>query len=215
MKLGFEKMLVDEFAKHDVMYWTDHAIPVELVTRKPIRTFADFKGKKIRSSGTFAKFFNELGANAMYVAGTEIYTGLATGIFEGAHWGGVTGANSLGLYEVCKYHMKPSLAHGSEEGFFINKKAFEKLPLDIQQTVKKILDKLFYIRTDEYANREAETFAQVKDKHKITVVTLSEEDQKKMAQAAVKIWDEVGKSGPNNAKAVEIIKSYLKENNRL
>ncbi len=214
-KLGFEKMLSDEVAKHNVLYWTDHALPVEIVTKTPIRTLADLKGKKIRTYGQFAKFFSEIGAQPVSASGPEIYTGLATGVFEGAHWAGAVGANSLALYEVCKNHMKPSISLGTEEGFFINKKAFDKLPKDVQKIVKDILDNQFWIRTIEYAYHEEEVLGKVVEKQGVKVITLPVEDQKKMAQAAVKIWDEIGKGGPNNAKAIEMLKKYLKEVGRL
>jgi TRAP-type C4-dicarboxylate transport system substrate-binding protein len=214
-KLGFEKMLSDSIEKYGAYYWTDHALPVEIVTKQPIRTFEDFKGKKIRTYGQFGKFFNEIGAQAVSAPGPEIYTGLATGVFQGAHWAAAVGADSLGLYEVCKYHMKPSISLGTEEGFFVNKKAFDKLPTDIQETVKEILDNQFWTRTVEYAFHEDETLGKVQNKMGVEVVTLSAEDQKKMAQAAVKIWDEVAKAGPENAKAIEMLKNFLRTTGKL
>ncbi len=214
-KLGFEKMLSDQIAKHGVLYWTDHGLPVEIVTKTPIKSLADFKGKKIRTYGQFAKFFSELGAQPVSAPGPEIYTGLSTGVFQGAHWAAAVGADSLALYEVCKFHMKPSISLGTEEGFFVNKKAFDKLPKDIQNTLREILDNQFWIRTAEYAYHEEETLGRVQKKHGVTVVTLPEEDQKKMAQIAQKIWNEVAKDGPENAKAIEMLKNYLKSIGRL
>jgi TRAP-type C4-dicarboxylate transport system substrate-binding protein len=214
-KLGFENMLSDEVAKHNVLYWTDHAVPVEIVTKVPIRTLSELKGKKIRTYGQFAKFFSEVGAFPVSASGPEIYTGLATGVFEGAHWAGAAGAQSLALYEVCKYHMKPSISLGTEEGFFVNKRALEKLPADVQKTVKEILDTQFWVRTIEYAYHEEEVLGKAKEKHNVKVVTLPDEDQKRMAQAAEKIWADIAKGGPNNAKAIDMLKKFLKEIGRL
>ena len=214
-KLGFEKMLADQIAKHGVLYWTDHALPVEIVTKTPINTLNDLKGKKIRTYGQFAKFFNELGAQPVSAPGPEIYTGLSTGVFQGAHWAAAVGADSLALYEVCKYHMKPSISLGTEEGFFVGKKAFDKLPKDIQAILQEILDNQFWIRTIEYAYHEEETLGRVQEKLGVKVITLPEEDQKKMAQAAQKVWDEVAKASPENEKAVGMLKKYLKDIGRL
>jgi TRAP-type C4-dicarboxylate transport system substrate-binding protein len=214
-KLGFEKMLSDEVLKHNVLYWTDHALPVEIVTKTPIRSLNDLKGKKIRTYGQFAKFFKELGAQPVSASGPEIYTGLATGVFEGAHWAGAVGANSLALYEVCKYHMKPAISLGTEEGFFVSKRAFDKLPKDIQAIVKDILDNQFWVRTVEYAYHEDEVLGRVTDKMGVQVIDLPAADQKKMAQAAMKIWDEIGQTGPNNKKAIDMLKKFLTDIGRL
>jgi len=213
--LGFEKMLSDQVAEHGVVFYGDHAIPVEIVTKEPIRTFDDFKGKKIRTYGQFGKFFNALGAHAVSAPGPEIYTGLATGVFHGAHWGAAVGAQSLALYEVCKYHMKPSISLGTEEGWYVNKKALEKLPKDIQTVVRNVLDEQFWVRSVEYAYNEAKEIGNAQTKQGVEIVTLSAEDQKKMAEVAVTIWDEVAKAGPENAKAIAMLKQFLRDQGRL
>ena len=213
--LGFEKMLAAEVSKHGILYWGDHAIPVEIVTKEPIRTFDEFKGKKIRTYGQFGKFFNAIGAQAVSAPGPEIYTGLATGVFQGAHWGAAVGAESLALYEVCKYHMKPSISLGTEEGWYVNKKAFDKLPVDIQQVVSKVLEEQFWVRSSEYAYNEAKVIGMVQEKKGVQVVTLSAEDQKKMATVAVQIWDEIAKVSDDNKKAIDMLKKFLKDIGRL
>lgn len=214
-KLGFENMLREEIAKHDVLYFSDHVIPVEIVSKKPIRTIEDFKGKKIRTYGNFAKYISLLGASPVSAPGPEIYTGLTTGVFDAAHWGAAVGAESLALYEVCKYHILPSLSLGTEEGWFINKKALEKLPKDIQEILVNILEEQFWIRSVEYAYNERVTLTKVQQKRGVEVIVLSSDSQKKMAQLATKIWDEVATMSPNNAKAIGILKNFLKDLGRL
>jgi TRAP-type C4-dicarboxylate transport system substrate-binding protein len=214
-KLGFEKMLRDEVAKHDVFYYSDHVIPVEIVSKKPIRTIDDFKGKKIRTYGNFAKYISLLGASPVTAPGPEIYTGLATGVFDAAHWGAAVGAESLALYEVCKFHILPSLSLGTEEGWYVNKKALEKLPKDIQEVLTTVLEEQFWIRSVEYAYNEQVTLSMVQKKRGVEVITLPPDSQRKMAEIATKIWDEVATLGPNNAKGVAMIKNFLKDLGRL
>jgi TRAP-type C4-dicarboxylate transport system substrate-binding protein len=207
--LGFEKMLVKEQAKHDVLFWSDHVIPVELVMKEPIKSIDDFKGKKIRTYGQFGRFFSMLGAQPVSAPGPEIYTGLATGVFQAAHWGAAVGAESLALYEVCKYHLKPSISLGTEEGWLVNKKAFEGLPKDIQEVVKKVLEDQFWVRSCEYAYNEAKTLGMVQKSKGVKVITLPPEDQKKMAKIAMQVWDDIAKEGPDNPKAVSMLKKFL------
>lgn len=213
--LGFEKMLEEEVAEHGVMYFNDHVIPVEIVMKEPIRTFADFQGKKIRTYGQFGNFFKELGAHPVSAPGPEIYTGLATGIFQAAHWGAAVGAESLALYEVCKYHLKPSISLGTEEGWYVNQRAFNKLPEDIQKVLRSVLEEQFWVRSCEYAYNEAKVLGAVQEKHEVEVITLSAEDQKEMAKVAVKIWEKIAEESPDNRQAIEILKTFLQEIGRL
>ena len=213
--LGFEKMLVDEVGKHGVLFWSDHAIQVDLVMKEPIKSIDDFKGKKIRTYGQFGRFFQMLGAQPVSAPGPEIYTGLATGVFHAAHWGGAVGAESLALYEVCKYHLKPSISLGTEEGWFVNKKAFEKLPKDIQEIVTKVFEEQFWVRSCEYAYNEAKTLQMAQKKRGVKIITLPSEDQNKMAKIAVKVWDDIAKESPDNQKAISMLKKFLADIGRL
>lgn len=213
--LGFEKMLKDQILEHGVLYWSAKALPVAIVCKEPIPTFDSFKGKKVRSYGIYGKFFKAAGAGSAYAPGPEIYTGLATGVFDAAHWGAVVGANNLGLFEVCKYVMSPSISLGTEEGWFVNRKAFNKLPDDVKKIVTRILDEEFYSNTFKYAYAEQHTLGIVQKKHGVKVVTLSVEDQKRMSQAAMKVWDEVAAESEANAKAVDMLKKFLKDIGRL
>lgn len=213
--LGFERMLEEEVAEHGVMYFNDHVIPVEIVMKEPIRTFEEFQGKKIRTYGQFGNFFKALGAQPVSAPGPEIYTGLATGVFQAAHWGAAVGAESLALYEVCKYHLKPSISLGTEEGWYVNEGAFNKLPPDIQKVVRSVLEEQFWVRSCEYAYNEAKVLGTVQEKHGLEVITLPVEDQKKMAKAAVKIWDKIAEESLNNQKAIDMLKNFLREIGRL
>jgi TRAP-type C4-dicarboxylate transport system substrate-binding protein len=111
--------------------------------------------------------------------------------------------------------MAPSISLGTEEGWFVNEKAFNKLPADIKETVAIILEEEFYKNTIEYAFAEESTLGRVKKEKGVEVVTLSVEDQKKMSQVAVTVWDEVAKESDINAKAISILKDFLKDIGRL
>ncbi|HCO63914.1 MAG TPA: twin-arginine translocation pathway signal protein, partial [Alcanivorax sp.] len=64
--MGFEDMLREEAAKHNVYYSTDKVYPTEMVVKKPIESWDDFTGLKIRSSGALQKFLSEAGAAGTY-----------------------------------------------------------------------------------------------------------------------------------------------------
>jgi len=210
-KVGYEKAMKDACAKHGLLFFTDKIYPTQLVLKKPVRTFEDFKGLKLRSSGTLQIFFTSIGAAASYLPGAEVYPALASGVVEGAHWGAAQGANKMGFYDICKYHLMPSFVVSGTDIWVLNKKAFDKLPEDIQKTLTQTLDEHIWLRSNQYIYQEARALAKVQKEKGVEVITLSPEEQKKMTRAAVELWDEEAKKGPEYAKWIEKMKEFFKE----
>lgn len=210
-RVGYEKAMKDAFAKHGLLFFTDKIYPTQLVLKKPVRTMEDFKGLKLRSSGTLQIFFTSIGAAASYLPGAEVYPALASGVVEGAHWGAAQGANKMGFYDVCKYHLMPSFVVAGTDVWVINKKAFDKLPADIQKTLTQTLDEHLWLRSNQYIFQEAKTLARVQKEKGVTVITLPPEEQQKMTRAAIKLWDEEAKKDPGYAEWIEKMKEFLRE----
>ena len=208
--LGFEKMIQDEAAKHGVYYSTDKVYPTELVLKKPVKSLADFKGIKIRSSGVLQIFLTSLGAAASYLPGGEVYPSLASGVIDGAHWGAAQGAYSMKLYDVCKYHLLPGLNIAGTDAWVVNQNAIDKLPEDIQLIFYNALEEQFWKRTNQYIYLEAITLAKAVQEKNVEVINLPPEEQKKITEIAMKMWEEEGAKGPEAAKALEILKDFLK-----
>jgi TRAP-type C4-dicarboxylate transport system substrate-binding protein len=210
-KLGYEKMVQDSMIKrHGVLFYVDRAYPTELVTKKPIQSYDDFKGMKLRSAGVLQKFLTAAGATATSIPGGEVYTSLSTGVIDGAHWGAAIGALGMNLYDSCKFHMKPPLTVAGTDVWLINQKAFEGLPKDVQKIVVEILEEHFWSRTAQYDKQEEEALARAQKEKGVTVVTLPAADQKRLTQLAEKIWDEEAQTDPEYGKAIQMMKDYLK-----
>ncbi|MGQ9859757.1 MAG: TRAP transporter substrate-binding protein DctP [Thermodesulfobacteriota bacterium] len=209
--LGFEQMMRDACAPHGVYLSTDKVYPTEMVSKKPIEKMEDFKGLKVRSSGVLANFLTALGGAGSYIPGPEIYPALASGVIDAAHWGAVQGAASMGFYDVCKYHVKPGLNIASTDVWLINQKAMDALPADIKEVLLWSLEEQFWFRTNQYEYLEAVTLAKVQKEKGVKVIVLPPEEQKKITEVAVKIWDAEAKKAPENAKAVELLKNFLKD----
>jgi TRAP-type C4-dicarboxylate transport system substrate-binding protein len=208
--LGFEKMIQEEAATYGVFYSTDKVYPTELVLKKPVKSLDDFKGLKLRSSGVLQVFLSSLGAAASYLPGSEVYPSLASGVIDGAHWGAAQGAYSMKLYDVCKYHLLPGLNIAGTDAFVVNQKAIDALPDDIRETFYWSLEEEFWKRTNQYIYLEAIVLAKAVNEKGVTVVTLPPEEQKKITQIAMKMWEKEGEKGPEAAKALQMLKDYLK-----
>ncbi|MBD3658367.1 TRAP transporter substrate-binding protein DctP [Marinobacter sp.] len=207
--LGFEQMLRDEAAKHNVYWATDKVYPTEMVIKNPINSWEDFTKLKIRSSGALQKFLTEAGAAASYIPGGELYTALDSGIVDGAHWGAAQGAYSMGLYEVAKHHVQPALNIAGTDVIIVSQKALDKLPEDMQTIVKQALDEQFWVRTNEYLYKERITLAKAIAEQGVTVNTMPDDVQERLVKAAQGMWDEEGKRSPEAKKALDMLKEYL------
>lgn len=209
--MGFEQMLRDEIGKHGVYYTTDKVYPTEMVAKKPINSLDDFKSLKIRSSGLLQAFLSEADAAASYIAGPELYMALQQGVVDGAHWGAVDGAMSIGLYEVAKYHIRPALNIAGTDAFIINEKALAKLPDDVREILIKTLDEQFWLRTNEYQYQEEIALIKMQNEQNVKLHILPQEVQDHMQQTALKVWEKEAKRSKESAEVVELLKDFLKE----
>ena len=209
--MGFEEMLRAEAAEHNVYWATDKVYPTEMVIKRPVNSMADFKGLKIRSSGSLQSFLTDAGAAASYIPGGELYSALDAGIVDGAHWGASQGADSMALYEVAKYHVQPALNIAGTDVFIISQRSLDKLPEDLQTIVKQALEEQFWFRTNEYLYQERVTLANAIANKGVQVNTLPEEVQTHLTQAAMKQWDKEGERSENTKKALSMLKEFLGE----
>lgn len=208
---GFEDMLKEAHAKHNLLYYTEKIFPTALIGKKPIRKLEDFKGYKIRSSGMIADMLKDLGAAPTLIPGEELYMALQTGVVDGAHWGAALGALSMKLHEVAKFYIQPDLAMAGTDVIIINRDAFNTLPRDIQIILDMALKERLTQRTIEYTMEEMAALNTMKKDFKVTVNTLPPEDQKKMLEVSIRQWDKVAARDPDAAKAVVMLKDYLKK----
>jgi len=208
--MGFEQMMKDECAKHGLYYFTDKVYPTELSLKKPVRTYEDFKGLKLRSSGILQVYLTSLGAAASYLPGGEIYAALSSGVVDGVHWGAVQGSASMRFYELNKYHLRPALNIAATDIWLVNKEAFGKIPEDIQKILVSTLEENFFLRTNQYIYQEDTTLAKAQKEQGVELIILPPKEVAKMQEAAKKIWDDVAKKDPQCAKAVQMLKDFNK-----
>ncbi len=210
-ELGFEQMMREAVAKYGVYYSTDKVYPTEMVVKYPIKSYEDFTRLKIRSSGALQVFLTQAGAAASYVSGAELYTALSQGIIDGAHWGAVQGALSMSLYEVAKYHVRPALNIAGTDAFIINQKAIDRLPEDVRKILYETLEEQFVLRTEEYQRQEEEALAKAQQELGVQVNYLPDDVVAHLTETAQKIWEQEAARSPESAKAVEMLRNYLRE----
>lgn len=100
----------------------------ETMSKKPIRTLADFKGLKLRSFGMVGDLWKAFGASIVSVTIPEMYTALATGTIDAANVSGLSGFYTYKLHEVAKYAIGPPVLDSIRNDFFVNMDKWKALP---------------------------------------------------------------------------------------
>ena len=112
-KNGAWDIFQDLFAKHAnmrllSMYGGD--IEFHIYSNKEIKSLADFKGMKLRTSNTYKAFFDALGAHALQMPRREIFTAMERGVVD-AFANLDSEVITQGWNEVSKYKIDPGFYH--------------------------------------------------------------------------------------------------------
>lgn len=145
---------------------------------KAITTVDDYKGLKMRTSGTaMATMYKALGAVPIGLSSKEIYTGLQRGTIQGAG-SGVSRWRRSKLYEVAPYlTVDPTIPYFSM-WLVINNKSWNKLSGEDQKIIADTARE-YEAWTRDYAAREREEdFAFLKSEAKAFVELSSEQKAK-------------------------------------
>ncbi|MBA7704840.1 Lactate-binding periplasmic protein [subsurface metagenome] len=181
------------------------------MTNKPINRIADLEGMKIRSSGANAEWLTKCGASTVFVAGGELYTALATGVVDGAHWGHAGPMYAMKFHEVLKYFMKPAVAWGSWNQLYINMDVWNKFTPQQRiaiETAAQASAQFSTLHTQVLSRRALKSMV---EDYGVQVITLPEEEQAKARELAIESWEAIAKKNPRNAQIIDMIKAFLKE----
>ena len=106
-----------------------------IMTKEPINSIADLKGKKIRTmqNPVHVEAFKAFGANATALAYGELYGALQTGVVDGAEAAN-TNYNAQRFYEVAKNWAMVGWLHLTAP-LVISERKFAALPPDVQKAI--------------------------------------------------------------------------------
>lgn len=105
------------------------------VSKKPIRTVADLKGKTVRVSGLHLDMLTELGAKGVWMSVGELYTALATGTLDSCIIS-IGAQMSAKHYEVAPYIILPPINKVIGCNFAINMDRWKELSPELKNIVE-------------------------------------------------------------------------------
>ena len=193
--------------------WNGVMVDWVLISKEPINTLEQMKGKKIRHSDKMVlKALNNLGISAQYVSTTDTYMSLRTGVIDGAVYGRLW-VLKQSLNEVTGYssRMGPYSA-AVMPGIGVSQKAWAKLPDDMKAVFKRAAKEVFW---DSMLEKWETEFY---EKYSIAELSKAEKPMKEiepfprqdlltLQKEIIKVWQEESeKKGPE---AVEHCKKVI------
>jgi TRAP-type transport system periplasmic protein len=111
----------------------------QLVSTKPVRSIADFKGLKVKAVGSFQNVFKALGGEGINMPMGEAYMGLEKGTID-ALCGPYETLKSWNFGEIAKYVINVNLNGTPVVARVMNLDVWNKLPKNIQKIIDNNVD---------------------------------------------------------------------------
>nr|MDA3787264.1 TRAP transporter substrate-binding protein DctP [Desulfobacula sp.] len=204
---GFVDLLRQEYGKHG-LYWLDmhtYGGPFVLST-KPLDTYDDWKGVKIRDEGIYTQFHNMIGARGTYVSGGEAYMALKLGTLDASQWD-ISAISGLKWHEVAPYWVQAGDNDHVIGHMMNNDKSRKSLPEDLQKILQKAA-KSYWSATVKGYGEEYENAKKMVAEGTLKVSRVEPAAIERHKKIAHEIWDEVAKRDEASAKAIKMIKEW-------
>ncbi|HYG44489.1 MAG TPA: C4-dicarboxylate TRAP transporter substrate-binding protein [Bordetella sp.] len=137
--------LRDEWEKRHrakVMYWTNWNY-APLITRTPIKSLDDIKGKRIRGYGVATDVIERLGGTAVPMAAPEVYTALERGVLDGVYGFDFITAVAYKLHEIAPHFTDIGDGPHAPAATVINVDAWSALPGGVQETCNELVAEIY------------------------------------------------------------------------
>jgi TRAP-type C4-dicarboxylate transport system substrate-binding protein len=149
---------------------------MHIYMKDPIRSIADFRGKRLRSPAAYLPALKALGATTMFMSDADTVDALQQGVIDGAITASVT-YDSWNYHEIAPYTLYPPLAF-SLSVFFANVDSVEALPVRLREILYETIEEAVPLM-EEYARKElSAVFADADEKGVIDIHLKGEEAQR-------------------------------------
>ncbi|WP_458526876.1 TRAP transporter substrate-binding protein DctP [Onishia taeanensis] len=163
-------------------------------SKKPLRSFDDFKGVKLRMpGGIVAETFAAAGARTTLLPGSEVYPALEKGTIDAADYTGAANNYELGFWQVADYIIMgppstPCLHQAVDlMDISVNRRVFERMSTQTQDLMHDLV--AGYSREHYAAIQKANAEAWPKYKEKgVEIIHLTENDADRFREIAVPLW---------------------------
>jgi TRAP-type mannitol/chloroaromatic compound transport system substrate-binding protein len=143
---------------------------------KEINSLGDLKGLKMRIPGLGGEVLKRIGGTPVNLPGAELFTAMQSGTIDATEWVNPYNDLAFGLYKVAKHYYYPGWHEpGTTLECFINKKAYDALPEDLQVIVKNAARVANQDMLTEYIARNNDALDKLTGEHKVDVQKLPDD----------------------------------------
>ncbi len=163
--------------------------------RKEINTLEDFKGLKVRMPGLGGEVLRRLGAAAIALPGTDIFTSLQSGNIDATEWVGPWNDLAMGFYQVAKYYYWPGFHEpGSALCLGINLDVWNDLPKSQQRIIEDACAAENCRNLAEFNRYNTESLHSLIEQHGVKLRQFSDEIMTELGRLSGEVVREAGMS---------------------
>ena len=176
---------------------------------KEINSVADLKGLKMRIPGLGGEVLRRAGGTPVSLPGGEIFTSLQSGAIDASEFVGPYNDLAFGLYKAAKFYYYPGWHEpGTTLECFVNQKALESLPTDLQSIVLHASRVANQDMLSEYTAQNNRALDTLVNKHKVKLRRYPDDVLNKIKQLSDEVIAEVGTKDALSKKVFESFTSF-------
>ncbi|RNF52546.1 ABC transporter substrate-binding protein [Marinomonas hwangdonensis] len=180
--------------------------------KKEINTLDDLKGLKMRIPGFAGEVLAKLGANPTNIASGELYTALERNTIDALEWVGPSLDLRMGFHKIAPYYYTGWHEPATELQFLVNKRAWDKLPADLQQILSTSMKLASYDMYIQSYHESAENWATMQQEYPdIKVKTFPQDILVAMKNANQELLDESAAKDPLAKEILDSQAAYMKK----
>ena len=155
---------------------------------KPVKDWADLKGRKCRQTGIFAELIAKSGMSVVNMPGGEILPAAERGLIECAEWASPVDDMKIGFHTVWKHYYMPSVHEISPIlELLFNNDTWKKLSPDLQQIMKTAAWEATVMQRLQTNLWNVDAMEELKTKHGVTIHRTPDDILNKILET----WDQM------------------------
>jgi TRAP-type mannitol/chloroaromatic compound transport system substrate-binding protein len=169
--------------------------------RKDMNTIDDYKGLKMRIPGLGGKVISKAGGTVVLLPGGEIFTSLERGVIDATEWVGPMHDLRMGFYKAAKNYYYPGWHEpGTCLEVMFNKKAYESLPVELQQTVDAVAAETNMWSLSEFEAGNGAALQTLISEHNVNLVRFPDQLMEDLRKLATETLEEEANKDPMSRK---------------
>lgn len=204
---GLKEIWEEAYGEIDGVTWLGSGAwdPCNFVTRDPIRSLEDLRGKRVFTFPTAGRFLSRFGVVPVTLPWEDIEVAMQTRELDGIAWAGITEAYTVGWADVSNYYLTNNISGAWAGSYFANTDRWNEVPEHLQTLFKLCMDSSHYYRQHWYWWGEAHYRT---TGGKLELTSIPESEWQQLEDEALAFWNEIAAESERSARVVQILKDY-------